>query len=253
MTHEEFYTLRDESKRLMDEAIRICSNAGVVPENNKTLRELGWRIKFQKYNGGAWGWCKPLERMVLIRVCASMLYSDALDCLQHEFAHAVQKEFYPYSAPHGVEWKNCAVALGCRPESRRAATPEEKAERLDICPWVLRHKTTGKVYRGFSRRPRRTDWSRMCLRNRREETFGQLEVVPNPKIGGSLAPASNAPATAASVAMSALFLVTGNTFPLRQTFGAAGLVWDSSRRGWKGPMEKIAALGDIPGCTVVRY
>lgn len=38
------------------------------------------------------------------------------DTVVHEFAHLVQKQHYPTSQPHGIEWKRVMVSLGKDPK-----------------------------------------------------------------------------------------------------------------------------------------
>lgn len=129
------------------------------------------------------GCCKMHQR----RISLSRYYAEAYAgkepaqvwrTLLHELAHALAWVHHS-SRGHGLVWKRYCAALGIPEE--RACTREVDFEAPRRQPqYTLQHRETGKVYRTYTTRPRRSAASlRRCyIPGLKQETLGQLVIRP---------------------------------------------------------------------------
>jgi hypothetical protein len=107
------------------------------------------------------------------KLCELNSDEEVTDTILHEIAHALAFERHGVNCGHDQRWKAICVEIGARPK----ACYDNTVVQPDA-PWVLVHKTTGEVFRGYYKKPRK-DWSRVWIRGRKQETFGQLTVRAN--------------------------------------------------------------------------
>ena len=65
----------------------------------------------------------------------------------HEFAHYVQRQIFPYSKPHGVEWKFCMRELGLEPvrcHSYDISNTTSRKRHIVVCN-CQEHKVTMRI------------------------------------------------------------------------------------------------------------
>jgi hypothetical protein len=144
---------------------------------NHGLLEKGWTFKWNK-NKRSFGICRYQQKRIELSAILTVhqTVDQVEDTLIHEIAHALTP-----GNGHGTQWKAVASKLGARPERVGYLSDKGQKEMEKHAPWALVYKNN--VIKTFYKKPTRTirKLPFMWLTGRKEETYGKLEVVPNPQ------------------------------------------------------------------------
>ncbi len=118
------------------------------------------------------GVCNISKKHISIsrKLCELNSAEEVTDTILHEIAHALAFERHGENCGHDSRWKAICREIGARP----VACYDNSVVQPDA-RWVLVHRQTGEVFRSYHKRPGR-DWSRVWIRGRKKETFGQLTI-----------------------------------------------------------------------------
>lgn len=150
-------------------AIEQMEKWGLIEENwtfvwdNRAVRRYG-QCRYRKKEIGV------TKKLALINTI-----EESKDVVLHEIAHALA------GGGHGHDhvWKRMCRKVGARPE--RCYKPKERGGSVNTIEgkYKLVNKDTGKVYRYYHRKPRRTNWDGVWLQGKKRETENKLQVVIN--------------------------------------------------------------------------
>lgn len=143
------------------------------------LTEIGWKGQMDNAKR-RFGYCAPRQKVISLSRPLTEVNSDAevLDTILHEIAHALAYIKHGQDCGHDDRWKAICREIGARPEACFDGSEVNLPDSL----WVLVHAETGEVFEGFQRKPKNSDYSKVWIRGRKNETYGKLEIRPN-KLG----------------------------------------------------------------------
>jgi hypothetical protein len=144
--------------------------------------------ELEKYNLHSWkfvwdtkarcryGQCRYHKREIGITRSLAMINTlqETKGTVLHEIAHALT------GPGHGHDgfWKQKCLLVGARPE--RCYNPKSKGGNVNTLEgkYKLIHKTTGKVYRTYHRKPKKIiNWETSYIPGKKVETFGYLKLI----------------------------------------------------------------------------
>lgn len=102
---------------------------GVRSESKETLKELGYKLVFlDEPLGRTLGWCNRKTKTIALNAtfASTAPYSDAMDTLLHEIAHAMS----PFHG-HDKYWKRCCKIIGATPSARANLCENFFVQNLD--------------------------------------------------------------------------------------------------------------------------
>jgi len=141
------------------------------------LIEQNWKFVWDNRAVSRYGQCRYTKKEIGITKKLALINTieESKDVVLHEIAHALTGRGHG----HDFVWKRMCRKVGARPE--RCYTPEDKGGSVKTLQgkYKLVNKDTGKVYRYYHRKPRRTNWDGVWLRGKKRETENKLQVVAN--------------------------------------------------------------------------
>ena len=141
------------------------------------LIEENWKFVWDNKAVRRYGQCRYRKKEIGITKKLALINTieESKDVVLHEIAHAL------VGGGHGHDhvWKSMCRKVGARPE--RCYKPKERGGSVNTIEgkYKLVNKDTGKVYRYYRRKPRRTNWDGVWLQGKKRETEGKLQVVAN--------------------------------------------------------------------------
>lgn len=98
------------------------------------------------------------------------------DTILHEIAHALDVIRNGVSSGHGYPWKKICVEIGAKPVRCYKSEHNGGDIKTPKGKYMLIVESTREVVRYYHKKPSR-DFSKLWLKGRKEETYGQLRVL----------------------------------------------------------------------------
>ena len=136
--------------------------------------EKSWKFVWDTKARCRYGQCRYDKKE--IGITKSMAIRNTLEetknTVLHEIAHAL--------APghgHNHVWKQKCLLVGAQPE--RCYNSKNRGGNVNTVEgkYKIIHKTTGKVYRTYYRKPKRENWETSYIRGEKTQTLGNLKLV----------------------------------------------------------------------------
>ena len=166
----------NRSSNTMNKLIEIRKFAAEQMEKWGLIEE-NWTFVWDNRAVRRYGQCRYGKKEIGVTKKLALINTieESKDVVLHEIAHALTGRGHG----HDAVWKRMCIKVGAKPE--RCYKPKERGGSVNTIEgkYKLVNKDTGKVYRYYHRKPRRTNWDGVWLQGKKRDTEGKLQVVIN--------------------------------------------------------------------------